>query len=86
MLLLNNPQFANLLAQVPTRHPAQLYEAFVIYLFSLSYFSCIGKQARQKSGLLFGLFWCYYFQYGSLLNLLKKVKEVLKALGLLGSG
>jgi prolipoprotein diacylglyceryltransferase len=31
------------------RHPAQLYEAFVIYLFSLSYFSCIGKQKQGKN-------------------------------------
>jgi hypothetical protein len=31
-LLQTNPQFANLLEQVPARHPAQLYEAFC-YVF-----------------------------------------------------
>jgi prolipoprotein diacylglyceryltransferase len=29
----NNPQFVNLLEQVPARHPAQLYEAFAMFLF-----------------------------------------------------
>jgi prolipoprotein diacylglyceryltransferase len=33
--------------QIPTRHPAQLYEA-LLYLFSY-FFSCIGKQKQGKN-------------------------------------
>ncbi|SFD62866.1 prolipoprotein diacylglyceryl transferase [Flavobacterium phragmitis] len=52
-----NPKFANLLAEVPARHPAQLYEAFsYIFVFAILYFLYWKTNTRLKSGYLFGLF------------------------------
>jgi prolipoprotein diacylglyceryltransferase len=45
----NNPQFVNLLEQVPARHPAQLYEAFCyVFVFAIL-FSYTGKQKPDKN-------------------------------------
>jgi prolipoprotein diacylglyceryltransferase len=41
------PQFTNLLAQVPVKHPTQLYEGFYIFVFAI--FSCTGKQRQDKN-------------------------------------
>ncbi|WP_281323533.1 prolipoprotein diacylglyceryl transferase [Flavobacterium aestivum] len=52
-----NPQYANLLQQVPAKHPAQLYEAFCyIFVFAVLFFLYWKTDARKKSGFLFGLF------------------------------
>ena len=52
-----NPQFSDLLAQVPLRHPAQLYESFCyIFVFSVLFFLYWKTDARNKRGFLFGLF------------------------------
>ncbi|HSD06027.1 prolipoprotein diacylglyceryl transferase [Flavobacterium sp.] len=52
-----NPQYANLLEQVPAKHPAQLYEAFCyIFVFAILFFLYWKTEARKKSGYLFGLF------------------------------
>ncbi len=52
-----DPKFANLLAEVPARHPAQLYEGFCyIFVFAILYFLYWKTNARLKSGYLFGLF------------------------------
>ncbi|PBJ12172.1 prolipoprotein diacylglyceryl transferase [Flavobacterium sp. ACN6] len=52
-----NPKFANLLAEVPARHPAQLYEGFsYIFVFAILYFLYWKTNTRLKSGFLFGLF------------------------------
>jgi phosphatidylglycerol:prolipoprotein diacylglycerol transferase len=52
-----NPQYANLLEQVPAKHPAQLYEAFCyIFVFAVLFFLYWKTDARKKSGYLFGLF------------------------------
>jgi phosphatidylglycerol:prolipoprotein diacylglycerol transferase len=52
-----NPQYANLLEQVPAKHPAQLYEAFCyIFVFAALFFLYWKTDARKKSGFLFGLF------------------------------
>ena len=49
--------FTNLLAQVPTKHPAQLYESFCyIFVFAALFFMYWKTDARKKSGLLFGTF------------------------------
>ncbi len=53
----HDPRFADLLAQVPAKHPTQLYEAFCyIFVFAILYFLYWKTNARLKSGLLFGLF------------------------------
>ena len=52
-----NPQFAELLQQVPVKHPAQLYEAVsYVFVFALLFFLYWKTEAREKSGYLFGLF------------------------------
>ncbi|WP_431244634.1 prolipoprotein diacylglyceryl transferase [Flavobacterium sp. P21] len=53
----HDPKFADLLAQVPAKHPTQLYEAFCyIFVFAILYFLYWKTNARLKSGYLFGLF------------------------------
>ena len=55
--LTNNADFASLLAQVPMKHPAQLYESFCyIFVFALLFVMYWKTDARKKSGLLFGTF------------------------------
>ncbi len=52
-----NPKFANLLSQVPAKHPAQLYEAFAyIFVFAILFYLYWKTEAREKSGYLFGVF------------------------------
>lgn len=55
--IVNDPNFANLLQEVPAKHPAQLYEAFFyIFVFAILFFMYWKTDARKKQGLLFGLF------------------------------
>ena len=52
-----DPKYAELLLQVPGKHPAQLYEAFCyIFVFAILFFLYWKTNAREKSGYLFGLF------------------------------
>jgi len=53
----NNPQFENLLEEVPYRHPAQLYESFCyIFVFLILWFVYYKTNLKDRSGFLFGLF------------------------------
>lgn len=55
--IVNNPKFANLLAQVPLKHPAQLYEAFAyIFVFFILLFLYWKTETQRKHGLIFGIF------------------------------
>jgi phosphatidylglycerol:prolipoprotein diacylglycerol transferase len=68
-----NPQYANLLEQVPAKHPAQLYEAFgYIFVFAILFFLYWKTDARKKSGYLFGLFLVLLF---SVRMVVESVKE-----------
>jgi prolipoprotein diacylglyceryl transferase len=52
-----NPQFAELLAQVPAKQPTQLYESFCyIFVFATLYFMYWKTNAREKQGYLLGMF------------------------------
>ena len=52
-----NPQFSELLQQVPAKHPAQLYESFCyIFVFALLFFLYWKTEARNKPGFLLGVF------------------------------
>ena len=52
-----NPQFTNLLGQVPAKHPAQVYEAVCyIFVFAILFFMYWKTNARERLGLLFGTF------------------------------
>lgn len=55
--IVNNPKFANLLAEVPLKHPAQLYEAFAyIFVFFILLFLYWKTDTPRKHGLIFGIF------------------------------
>ena len=52
-----NPQFANLLEQVPAKHPTQLYESIsYIFVFAALYYMYWKTDAREKQGYLLGMF------------------------------
>jgi phosphatidylglycerol:prolipoprotein diacylglycerol transferase len=52
-----DPQFAHLLAQVPAKHPAQLYESICyVFVFAVLFFMYWKTSARERLGLLFGTF------------------------------
>ena len=52
-----DPKYAELLQQVPSKHPAQLYEAFgYIFVFAILFFLYWKTKTKEKAGFLFGLF------------------------------
>ncbi|NUY81238.1 prolipoprotein diacylglyceryl transferase [Flavobacterium sp. MAH-1] len=52
-----DPKFSTLLEQVPTRHPAQLYEAIgYVFVFAILMYMYWKTDARQRKGLIFGVF------------------------------
>jgi prolipoprotein diacylglyceryl transferase len=83
-----NPQFANLLEQVPARHPAQLYEAFCyVFVFAVLFIGYWKTEARQKAGLLFGLFLVLLFSVRIVVEFVKESQGGFEsALGLLSTG
>ena len=83
-----NPQFANLLEQVPARHPAQLYEAFCyVFVFAALFFLYWKTEARLKSGFLFGLFLVLLFSVRIVVEFVKESQGGFEsALGLLSTG
>lgn len=55
--IISDPKFADLLAQVPLKHPAQLYEAFCyIFVFFFLLFLYWKTKTAEKQGLIFGTF------------------------------
>jgi prolipoprotein diacylglyceryl transferase len=53
----SKPEFAHILQDIPYRHPAQLYEAFLyVILFGLLWFTYWKTNKSEKSGFLFGMF------------------------------
>lgn len=82
------PQFANLLAQVPVKHPTQLYEGFCyIFVFAILFFLYWKTEARQKSGYLFGLFLVLLFSVRMVVESVKESQGGFEsALGLLSTG
>lgn len=56
-LIEKDPRFADVLATIPFRHPAQLYEAFgYVIVFIIIYLMYWKTDARKKHGLIFGVF------------------------------
>jgi phosphatidylglycerol:prolipoprotein diacylglycerol transferase len=82
------PKFANLLAQVPVKHPTQLYEGFCyIFVFAILYFLYWKTEARQKSGYLFGLFLVLLFSVRMVIESVKESQGGFESsLGLLSTG
>jgi phosphatidylglycerol:prolipoprotein diacylglycerol transferase len=83
-----NPQYANLLEQVPAKHPAQLYEAVCyIFVFAVLFFLYWKTDARKKSGYLFGLFLVLLFSVRMVVESVKESQGGFEnALGLLSTG
>ncbi len=55
--IVNNPQYASLLEKVPTKYPAQLFEAALyIFVFVILFFLYWKTNTKEKLGLLFGYF------------------------------
>lgn len=53
----NDPKFSTLLAEVPAKHPAQLYEAVCyVAVFAILFYLYWKTDVRERSGFLFGLF------------------------------
>lgn len=84
----NDPQFANLLSQVPLKHPAQLYEAFCyVFVFAILYFLYWKTDARLKSGYLFGLFLVLLWTVRFIVEFVKESQGGFEsALGLFSTG
>lgn len=84
----NNPQFAELLQQVPVKHPAQLYEAVCyIFVFALLFFLYWKTDAREKSGYLFGLFFVLLWSVRFIVEYVKESQGGFEtALGLFSTG
>ncbi|UQD56343.1 prolipoprotein diacylglyceryl transferase [Flavobacterium sp. K5-23] len=83
-----NPDFANLLQQVPAKHPAQLYEAFCyVFVFAILFLLYWKTEAREKSGFLFGLFLVLLFSVRMVVESVKESQGGFEsALGLLSTG
>ncbi|WP_333601170.1 prolipoprotein diacylglyceryl transferase [Flavobacterium sp.] len=55
--IVHDPQYAALLAKVPLKHPAQLYEAgLYVFVFLILFFLYWKTKTAEKQGLLFGYF------------------------------
>ena len=56
-LIETDPRFSDLLATIPYRHPAQMYEAFYyIFVFIIVFYMYWKTDARKYHGLIFGVF------------------------------
>lgn len=86
--IVSDPRFADLLAQVPAKHPTQLYEAFsYIFVFGILFFLYWKTNARLKSGLLFGLFLVLLFVVRFIVEFVKESQGgIEEELGLFSTG
>jgi prolipoprotein diacylglyceryl transferase len=84
----NNPQFSQYLAEIPYRHPAQLYEGVgYILIFILLYFLYWKTDKKNKPGYLFGLFFVLLWTVRFLVEFVKKSQGGFEeSLGLLSTG
>lgn len=86
--MVSDPRFADVLAQVPAKHPTQLYEAFsYIFVFAILFFLYWKTDARRKSGLLFGLFLVLLFVVRFIVEFVKESQGgIEEELGLFSTG
>lgn len=88
LAIATDSQFAELLQQVPAKHPAQLYEAFCyIFVFAILFFLYWKTDAREKTGYLFGLFLVLLWSVRFVVEYVKESQGGFEnALGLLSTG
>lgn len=86
--IVSDPKFADLLAEVPAKHPTQLYEAFCyIFVFATLFFLYWKTNARLKSGLLFGTFLVLLFVARFIVEYVKESQHgIEEELGLFSTG
>lgn len=84
----NNPQFSQYLAEIPYRHPAQLYEGVCyIFIFILLYYLYWKTDKKNKAGYLFGLFLVLLWTVRFFVEFVKKSQGGFEeSLGLLSTG
>ena len=83
-----DPKFANLLDQVPSSHPTQLYEAFCyIFVFAILFFLYWKTDKRKYTGYLFGMFLVLLFSVRFVVESVKESQGGFEsALGLFSTG
>ena len=83
-----NPQFANLLEQVPAKHPTQLYEAIsYIFVFAALYYMYWKTDVREKQGYLLGVFLILLWSVRFVVEFLKESQGGFESdLGLFSTG
>ncbi|MFN7099276.1 MAG: prolipoprotein diacylglyceryl transferase [Flavobacterium sp.] len=83
-----DPKFANLLEQVPSSHPTQLYEAFCyIFVFAILFFLYWKTDKRKYTGYLFGMFLVLLFSVRFAVESVKESQGGFEsALGLFSTG
>jgi prolipoprotein diacylglyceryl transferase len=83
-----NPQFANLLEQVPAKHPTQLYEAIsYIFVFATLYYMYWKTDVREKQGYLLGMFLILLWSVRFVVEFLKESQGGFESdLGLFSTG
>jgi len=86
--IVHNPQYATLLEKVPTKHPAQLYEAFLyVFVFLLLFFLYWRAKTAEKQGLLFGYFLILLWTVRFLVEYVKESQGgIEESFGLLSTG
>ncbi|MEX0287881.1 MAG: prolipoprotein diacylglyceryl transferase [Flavobacteriaceae bacterium] len=84
----NNPKFAEYLAAIPYRHPAQLYEGVCyIFVFLILYYFYWKTDKKNKAGFLFGLFLVLLWTVRFFVEFVKKSQGGFEeSLGLLSTG
>jgi len=86
--LATDPKFAVLLDKVPSKHPAQLYEAFLyVFVFLILFFLYWKTKTAKKQGLLFGYFLIMLWSVRFVVEYVKESQGgIEKDFGLLSTG
>lgn len=86
--LANKAEFSEFLAQIPYRHPAQLYEGFCyIFVFLILYYLYWKTDKKNKPGYLFGVFLVLLWTIRFFVEFVKKSQGGFEeSLGLLSTG
>jgi len=84
----NNAQFANVLEQVPAKHPTQLYEAIsYVFVFAALYYMYWKTDVREKQGYLLGMFLIMLWSVRFVVEFLKESQGGFESdLGLFSTG
>ncbi|HNP33327.1 MAG TPA: prolipoprotein diacylglyceryl transferase [Flavobacterium sp.] len=87
-LIQNDPKYADILNQIPYRHPAQLYEAFAyVFVFLILFFLYWKTKTAEKQGLLFGYFLILLWSVRFVVEYVKQSQGgIEKTFGLLSTG